>query len=118
MTSLDITNGLRTAVTRLRAFWEWYDAIPPVRKIHAALGQVRESDSALATLTDSAKTIIFIGILIAAWGKSAQLPFHFWLPDAMVAPTPISAYLHAASMVKVGVYIFARGLISAGSVRS
>ena len=45
------------------------------------------------------------GILIAAWGKSAQLPFQFWLPDAMVAPTPISAYLHAASMVKVGVYI-------------
>jgi hydrogenase-4 component D len=72
--------------------------------------------SALANLNASAKTIIFIGILIAAWGKSAQLPFHFWLPDAMVAPTPISAYLHAASMVKVGVYIFARCLISAGSV--
>ena len=72
--------------------------------------------SALATLTDNAKTIIFIGILIAAWGKSAQLPFHFWLPDAMVAPTPISAYLHAASMVKVGVYILARCLLSAGNV--
>lgn len=72
--------------------------------------------SALANLTDSAKIIIFTGVLIAAWGKSAQLPFHFWLPDAMVAPTPISAYLHAASMVKVGVYIFARCLISAGSV--
>ena len=70
----------------------------------------------LANLTDSAKTAIFVGILIAAWGKSAQLPFHFWLPDAMVAPTPVSAYLHAASMVKVGVYIFARGLVSAGSV--
>jgi hydrogenase-4 component D len=72
--------------------------------------------SALSGLTDSAKTIIFIGILIAAWGKSAQLPFHFWLPDAMVAPTPISAYLHAASMVKVGVYILARCLLSAGKV--
>lgn len=72
--------------------------------------------SALSTLPDNAKTIIFLGILIAAWGKSAQLPFHFWLPDAMVAPTPISAYLHAASMVKVGVYIFARGLVSAGTV--
>jgi hydrogenase-4 component D len=72
--------------------------------------------SALAGLTDSTKLIIFIGILIAAWGKSAQLPFHFWLPDAMVAPTPISAYLHAASMVKVGVYVFARCLISAGNV--
>ncbi len=72
--------------------------------------------SGLASVPDNLKTIIFIGILIAAWGKSAQLPFHFWLPDAMVAPTPISAYLHAASMVKVGVYILARCLLSAGSV--
>jgi hydrogenase-4 component D len=72
--------------------------------------------SALSTLTDNAKVIIFAGILTAAWGKSAQLPFHFWLPDAMVAPTPISAYLHAASMVKVGVFIFARCLLSAGNV--
>ena len=72
--------------------------------------------SALAGLTYNAKLFIFIGILVAAWGKSAQLPFHFWLPDAMVAPTPISAYLHAASMVKVGVYILARCLLSAGEV--
>lgn len=72
--------------------------------------------SAFTTLDETAKTMIFIGILIAAWGKSAQLPFHFWLPDAMAAPTPISAYLHAASMVKAGVYIFARCLLSAGSV--
>lgn len=70
----------------------------------------------LAALTDSAKTVILVGVLIAGFGKSAQLPFHFWLPDAMVAPTPISAYLHAASMVKVGVYILARCLISAGDV--
>jgi hydrogenase-4 component D len=70
----------------------------------------------LAALTDEAKIIIMVGVLIAGFGKSAQLPFHFWLPEAMVAPTPISAYLHAASMVKVGVYIFARCLISAGSI--
>jgi hydrogenase-4 component D len=70
----------------------------------------------MAALTDNAKTFIFIGVLIAGYGKSAQLPFHFWLPDAMVAPTPISAYLHAASMVKVGVYIFARCIVSAGNV--
>jgi hydrogenase-4 component D len=67
----------------------------------------------MAGLTDTAKIVIFVGVLIAGFGKSAQLPFHFWLPDAMVAPTPISAYLHAASMVKVGVYIFARCLVSA-----
>jgi hydrogenase-4 component D len=72
--------------------------------------------SAFSGLADSAKILLFICILIAAWGKSAQLPFHFWLPDAMVAPTPISAYLHAASMVNAGVYIFARSLVSAGSV--
>jgi hydrogenase-4 component D len=72
--------------------------------------------AALAGLTDSAKIVILVGVLIAGFGKSAQLPFHFWLPDAMVAPTPISAYLHAASMVKVGVYILARCLVSAGSV--
>ena len=72
--------------------------------------------SAFAGVAANAKIILFICILIAAWGKSAQLPFHFWLPDAMVAPTPISAYLHAASMVNAGVYIFARCLVSAGSV--
>ncbi|MDR7301358.1 hydrogen gas-evolving membrane-bound hydrogenase subunit E [Haloactinomyces albus] len=46
-------------------------------------------------------------ILIGAFTKSAQLPFHNWLPAAMVAPTPISAYLHAASMVKAGVFLVA-----------
>jgi hydrogenase-4 component D len=71
---------------------------------------------ALAGLDDAIKIVIFVGVLIAAWGKSAQLPFHFWLPDAMAAPTPISAYLHAASMVNAGVYVFARCLLSAGQV--
>ena len=42
MTSLDITNGVRTALTRLREVWEWYDAIPPVRKVHGVLGQVAD----------------------------------------------------------------------------
>jgi hydrogenase-4 component D len=72
--------------------------------------------TALAGLPDNIKLIIFFGVMVAAWGKSAQLPLHFWLPDAMSAPTPISAYLHAASMVKVGVYVFARCLVSAGQV--
>ncbi|GAA4620222.1 hypothetical protein GCM10023108_48490 [Saccharopolyspora hordei] len=47
-------------------------------------------------------------ILVGAFTKSAQVPFHNWLPAAMVAPTPISAYLHAASMVKAGVFLVAR----------
>lgn len=72
--------------------------------------------SGLAGLGEHAKLVIVGGILFAAWGKSAQVPMHSWLPDAMDAPTPVSAYLHAASMVKVGVYIFARAVISAGDV--
>ncbi len=46
--------------------------------------------------------------MVAAWAKAAQVPFHTWLPDAMAAPTPISAYLHAAAMVKAGVFLMAR----------
>ncbi|HEX9106172.1 MAG TPA: proton-conducting transporter membrane subunit, partial [Longimicrobiales bacterium] len=55
---------------------------------------------------------VFGFLLIAAWAKSAQVPFHTWLPDAMEAPTPISAYLHAAAMVKAGVFLMARAVSS------
>jgi multicomponent Na+:H+ antiporter subunit A len=51
---------------------------------------------------------ILICVAIGAFTKSAQFPFHFWLPNAMAAPTPVSAYLHSATMVKAGIYFFAR----------
>lgn len=72
--------------------------------------------TAIGTLSEGWKTFVMLSILFAAWGKSAQLPFYMWLPSAMNAPTPVSAYLHGASMVKVGVCIFARALLDAGQV--
>ncbi len=53
-------------------------------------------------------TAAVILLLVGALSKSALVPFHFWLPGAMAAPTPVSAYLHAAAMVKAGIYLVAR----------
>ncbi|MEU3017197.1 DUF4040 family protein [Nocardiopsis sp. NPDC007018] len=53
-------------------------------------------------------TVLAVLVIVAVFTKSAQFPFHYWLPDAMAASTPVSAYLHAAAMVKAGVYLAMR----------
>src|SRR5690606_26731702 len=70
---------------------------------------VREIIANISLITDHTLFIpTMLLILLGAFTKSAQFPFHIWLPDAMEAPTPVSAYLHSATMVKAGIYVVAR----------
>ncbi len=70
---------------------------------------IREMIANLDLITGSSLFIpAMLLILLGAFTKSAQFPFHIWLPDAMEAPTPVSAYLHSATMVKAGIYLVAR----------
>ncbi len=76
--------------------------------LFSQIGSIRYPDVLTSDLSAGWATVIVLAFLVAAAGKSAQIPLFVWLPDAMAGPTPVSALIHAATMVTSGVYLLTR----------
>jgi len=99
--------GKKAFVTNRVGDWGFMIA---VFLVWSALGTVTYTDifESAGALSNSTATAISLLLLVAAAGKSAQLPLYVWLPDAMEGPTPVSAMVHAATMVTSGIYLLVR----------
>ena len=92
----------------IAAVLAWFGTLDYAGVFEAAPGRADATMNIVGTAEWSAMTVICLLLFVGAMGKSAQVPLHVWLPDSMEGPTPISALIHAATMVTAGIFMVAR----------